>query len=114
MTDEESVDRIVNGVRGVLRELKMTDDGPPALANPVYLEPSVVIASPETGLIYPLVNRDQPVKEGTPLARITNFFGEEIALVSTPIGGVVLYIVATPPITKGQPVGCIGTPKTSA
>ena len=111
MTDDESVERIVSGVRGVLRELNMMEGGPEPVARPVYLEPSVVIASPETGLLYPLVECDQKVAEGAPMARITNFFGEEIALVRTPIGGIVLYVVATPPIVKGQPVGCVGTPK---
>jgi len=111
MTDEESVECIVSGVRGVLRELRMTAAGPPPVAAPVYLEPSAVIASPETGLLYPLVERDQKVAADTPIARITDFFGEELAVVRTPIAGVVLYVVTTPPITKGQPVGCVGTPR---
>ena len=110
MTDNESVEIIVAGVHGVMRELKMTDDGPAPVARPVYLEPAVVLTSPETGLSYPLVERDQTIAEGTPIARITDFFGEEVAVVRSPIGGVVLYVVATPPIVKGQPVGCVGSP----
>jgi len=110
-SDDESVERIVHGVRGVMRELKMVAEGPPPVAQPVYLEPNVVLTSPETGLLYPLVERDQKIAEGTPLVRITDFFGEEVAVVRSPIGGVVLYVVATPPIVKGQPVGCVGTPR---
>jgi len=110
-TDDESVECVVAGVRGVMRELKMTADGPPALTKPVYLEPSVVLTSPETGLIYPLVERDQKVEANAPIARITDFFGNEIAVVRTPIAGVVLYVVATPPMVKGQPVGCVVTPR---
>jgi hypothetical protein len=109
-TDDDSVERVVAGVRGVLRELKMTADGPPPVARPVYMEPGVVLLSPATGLIYPLVQPDQKVEAGAPIARITDFFGEELAILRTPIGGVVLYVVATPPMVKGQPVGCIGTP----
>jgi predicted deacylase len=109
-TDEMSVERIVRGVRGVMRELKMTESGPPPFLDSVYLEPSVVITSPVTGLLYPYVEPDQKVESGALIAQITNFFGEEIATVRTPIGGVVLYVVATPPIVKGQPVGCVGTP----
>jgi hypothetical protein len=45
------------------------------------------------------------------LARITDFFGAPIAEVHSPLDGVTLYIVATPPIVKGQPVGCVGTPR---
>ncbi len=108
MSGAESVARIVAGVRGVMRELKMTAEGPAAVAKPVYLDPSAVIASPATGILYPMVERDQMVSKGTVLGRITDFFGVEIALVESPLAGVVLYVVATPPITKGQPVACVG------
>jgi predicted deacylase len=110
-TDAECVAQIVNGVRGVLRHLKMLEGGPAPVANPVYLDPSVNILSPATGILYPQVERDQMVSQGAVLARITDFFGQELAVVVAPIDGLVLYIVATPPITKGQPIGCIGTPR---
>ena len=109
MSDNESIQQIVSGVRGVMRHLKMLDDGPAPLANPVYLDPSVVIASPATGILYPEVERDQVVSKGTVLARITDFFGRPIAAVESSIDGLVLYIVATPPMTKGQPIACVGT-----
>ena len=41
---------------------------------------------------------------------ITDFFGTKIAEVKSPVAGKVLYIVATPPIVEGQPVGCVGVP----
>jgi predicted deacylase len=106
-TDAESVDRIVCGIRGVMRELGMCKDGPAPLAEPVYLDPVEVLTSPATGVLYPIVQRDQVVEKGTVLARITDFFGTELAQVASPIAGVVLYVVATPPITRGQPIGCV-------
>ena len=112
-TDPESVAKIVAGVHGVLRDLKMTDDGPPALQKAVYLDPAEVIVSPETGILYPQVKPDQKVKAGETLAVITDFFGKRIADVTSPLDGVVLYVVATPPITKGQPIGCVGAPRAS-
>ncbi|HUA62691.1 MAG TPA: succinylglutamate desuccinylase/aspartoacylase family protein [Verrucomicrobiae bacterium] len=110
-TDAESVETIVSGVRGVMRDLGMTEDGPPALDKAVYLDPSVVVTSPETGILYPLVRPDQRVKKGEALARITDFFARVVAMVESPIDGVVLYVVATPPMVKGQPVACVGTPR---
>jgi len=110
-TDAESVDCIVRGVRGVMRELEMTGDGPAALTDPTYLDPAMVLISPVTGILYPEVERDQHVEQGATLARITDWFGAGIAAVKAPISGVVLYIVATPPITQGQPVACVGTPR---
>jgi len=106
-TDAESVDCILHGIRGVMRELGMTKDGPPALTRPVYLDPVEVLTSPATGLLYPQVERDQTVAKGQILARITDFFGTELAQVASPIAGIVLYVVATPPITRGQPIGCV-------
>ena len=105
--DGESVERIVAGIFGVLRELKMAERGPDPVREPVYLEPLADLKSPETGILYAHVARDQTVAKGTVVATITDFFGKPLAEVRAPIDGVVLYVVTTPPITKGQPVGCI-------
>ncbi|HLJ49681.1 MAG TPA: M14 family metallopeptidase [Bryobacteraceae bacterium] len=112
-SDPQCVSEIVSGIYGVLRELKMMEKGPAPLSKAVYLVPSEVVSSPETGILYPQVERDQHVTKGTILANITDFFGKTIAEVPAPIDGLVLYIVTTPPITKGQPIGCIGMPRTS-
>ncbi len=106
-TDEESVAQIVAGVQGVLRELGMIAHGPEPVASPVFLDPSAVIVSPATGILYPRVVRGQAVAEGELLAEITDFFGRRIAEVRSPLSGIVLYIVATPPMSQGQPVGCV-------
>lgn len=111
MSDEESVERIVNGIRGVLRELDMKEGGPDALSQAVYLDPTEVVTSPETGILYAQVECDQTVPKGALLARVTDFFGKSLAEVRSPLDGVVLYIVATPPIVKGQPVACVGVPR---
>jgi predicted deacylase len=112
-TDPASVEIVIAGVRGVLRELNMLDDGPAPLTAATYVDPAEVLMSPETGILYPHVERDQTVSKGTLLAHITDFFGQQIAEVHSPMDGLVLYIVATPPITKGQPVACVGAPRSS-
>jgi hypothetical protein len=113
VSDEESVERIVNGIHGVLRELRMKEGGPEPLPEAVYLDPTVVVTSPETGILYSQVECGQTVPKGALLAHITDFFGKTIAEVRSPLDGLVLYIVATPPITEGQPVACVGSPRTS-
>jgi predicted deacylase len=112
-TDPECVRLLVMGIYGVLGELNMMDGGPAPLEQAVYLDPAEVIASPETGILYPHVKPDQTVKAGDVLAHITDFFGKQIAEVKSPLDGKVLYIVATPPITKGQPIGCVGVPRSA-
>lgn len=113
VSDEASVERIVTGIHGVLRELHMKDGGPEPLTQGIYLDPTAVVTSPETGILYSQVECDQAVPRGAVLAHITDFFGKTIAEVRSPLDGLVLYIVATPPITKGQPVACIGVPHSS-
>ena len=113
VSDEESVERIVNGIHGVLRELRMKEGGPEPLPEAVYLDPTEVVTSPETGILYAQVECDQTLPKGALLAHITDFFGKTIAEVRSPLDGLVLYIVATPPITKGQPVACVGSPRSS-
>ena len=108
-SDPQCVDQIAAGVHGVLRELKMTATGPEALRDAVYLDPVQVLTSTETGILYPHVECGDRVRKGQLLARITDFFGAPIAEVQSPLDGIVLYIVATPPIVKGQPVGCVGS-----
>ena len=114
MTDDESVDRILTGIFGVLRELGMCESGPPPLTRATWLDPTAVVTSPESGVLYPKVDRDQTVAAGDLIALVTDFFGNQIAEVRAPIAGLVLYVVTTPPITKGQPVACIGTPGSTA
>jgi hypothetical protein len=106
-TDEKSTRAIIAGVENVMRYLKMID-GKPKKSKTVYLDPAEVLNSPATGILYPHVERDAMVKKGAVLAHITDFFGKKIADVKAPFAGVVLYVVATPPITKGQPVACVG------
>ncbi len=111
--DEKSSKMIASGVENVMRYLKIASGSAKRVKRPVFLDPAPVVTSPGTGLLYPCVKRDQNVKKGAVLARITDFFGRKIADVKAPVSGKVLYIVATPPIVQGQPVGCVGVPRKS-
>ena len=110
-TDRRSVRQITDGVTSVMRYLKMIPGDPMYVGNPVYFDPAQVLTAPATGILYPQVERDQSVSTGDPIARITDFFGKELAQVRAPFDGVVLYVVATPPISKDQPVAFVGVRK---
>jgi len=112
--DEKSAKMIADGVENVMRFLKIASGSAKRVERPVFLDPAPVIASPETGILYPRVQRDETVKKGALLAQITDFFGKKLADVKSPVAGKVLYIVATPPIVKGQPIGCVGVPRKTA
>jgi hypothetical protein len=108
MSDEESIARIERGVAGVLKYLKMRPTGPDPVANPVWIGRNQVITSPATGIFYPAVERGQTVVEGTLLGHVTDFFGKTLAEVRSPFPGEVLYVIGTPPTTRGEPMAFIG------
>ena len=110
-TDPASVDRLRRGALSLMRHLKMLEGQPEKVRKPVYLEPTELLTSPATGILYPAVERGRPVRKGALVATITDFFGQQLAEVRAGLDGIVLYVVATPPITKGQPVAFIGAPK---
>jgi hypothetical protein len=106
-TDEESIARVERGVAGVLRHLGMRADGPLPVANPVWLGRNEVLRSRFTGLLYPMVEPGHTVAQGTIIARVTDFHGRVLEEIRSPFAGEVLYVVATPPVTKGEPVGFV-------
>jgi predicted deacylase len=106
-TDEESIARVEQGVAGVLRHLKMRAGGPDPVAHPVWLGRNEVLRSSFTGLLYPMVEPGQTVAQGTLIARITDFHGKVLEDIRSPFAGEILYVVATPPVTKGEPVGFV-------
>ena len=107
--DEEMIALVERGVAGLLMHLGMRDDGPIPLAQPKWIERDEVLRASATGLFYPAVVKGQMVDGGALLGRITDFHGQTLEEIRAPFAGEVLYIVETPPISKGEPVGMVGT-----
>jgi predicted deacylase len=112
-TDEASIARIERGVAGVLRLLKMRAAGPDPVTAPVWLGRNEVLRSAHTGLLYPAAEPGQTVAKGALIARVTDFHGTLLEELRAPFDGEVLYVVATPPINKGEPVGFVAERTTS-
>jgi uncharacterized protein len=106
-SDEESIQRIERGVAGVLKHLKMRTTGPNPVEHAVFLGRNLVLNSQHTGLWYPMVERGHTVAEGALIGRVTDFHGKTIEEVRAPFAGEILYVVGTPPTTKGEPLGFI-------
>ena len=107
LSDEESIARIERGVAGVLRHLKMRDTGPLPAEHVVWLDPSQVLTAGATGLWYPEIEKSVTVAAGARIGRITDLFGRTLEEVRAPFDGEVLYVVGSPPVTKGEPLGFI-------
>jgi predicted deacylase len=107
--DTDSILRIERGVAGLLKHLQMRPEGPPPIARPVLLERSEVLRSSFTGIFYPTVEKGQTVAEGAVIGRVTDFHGKLLEEIKAPFAGEVLYVVGTPAMNKGEPVGFIGS-----
>ncbi len=114
LSDEESITRVERGVAGVLRHLGMRTTGPVPLESPVWLRPGQVLRSGATGIFFPAVERGQTVSQGTLIGHITDFHGRTLEEIRAPFDGQIIYVVGTPPMTKGEPVGFITTRATEA
>jgi uncharacterized protein len=107
-TDASAIALVERGVSGVLRHLGMRDEGPPPLAEPIWITRSVVLRAGATGLFFPGVECGDTVEASASIGHITDFHGHVLERITAPFGGEVLYVVRTPPINKGEPLGMIG------
>ena len=108
-SDEASIVRLENAVAGWLKLLGMRASGPDPVANPIWFERSEVLTSRHTGIWYPAVERGQTVAEGAIIGRVTDFHGKTLQEIRSPFAGEVLYVVGTPAINEGEPVGFVAS-----
>jgi predicted deacylase len=108
IVDEPSIEMVQRGVAGLLKQLRMRTDGPLPVATPILFDRNEVVRAGQTGILYAEVEKGREVRKGARLARITDFHGKTIEEIRAPFDGHVLYVVSTPPITKGEPVAMIG------
>jgi uncharacterized protein len=105
--EEPFINGLIRGVMGVLRHLGMRDDGPPPVASPTWLTRNSVLRTSNTGLFYPAVACEQMVERGALIGRVTDLHGAVLEEVHAPFGGEILYVVATPPVSKGEPLAMV-------
>lgn len=108
IVDEESIALVERGVAGVLKHLGMRADGPAPVATPVWIKQNEVLRANNTGLFYAAVKKGQTVTKGTVIGHITDFHGAKIEDVRANFDGQILYVIGTPPISKGEPVAMVG------
>lgn len=108
LVDDASIALVERGVSGLLRHLKMRTEGPAPGNSPIFIARNEVIRAGVTGIFYPAVERGRTVAKGSRIGHITDFHGKVIEEVLAPFDGEVLYIIGTPPLTKGEPVAMIG------
>jgi len=111
--DEDAVDLAEKGVFNLLRHFKMLPGEPHGAEHPIWIDKNEVLRSPAAGTFHARVKPGQTVAQGTLLGVLTDFFGNTLEEIRAPFAGEVLYIVATPPVSQGEPLGMIGHIKSS-
>jgi len=108
LADEAAVAANVRGALGLVAQLGIQDVPAARVEKPLWIVRSEVLTAPAGGLWQPVVDRRDSVATGTLIGRISDPFGKTLAEVRAPFAGELLYVVATPPVTKGEPLGFVG------
>jgi uncharacterized protein len=110
-TDEESIRRNIDGILGVMRLFKMIEGDPAYVTDPVWIDRYEVITSQTDGLFYPQTDMGQYVVKGQKVGYVTDFAGQVKEEPRAPFSGILLYIINTPPTSKGEPLFEVGRVK---
>lgn len=108
-SDEEDIVRIIKGIYNTLKHLNMIPGNPELLFDPLWVRKLTYIRSEHEGIFYPLSHQGRHVQKGELLGYLTDFFGNIIQKAVAPHDGIILYIIATPPMSKGEPMAKIGS-----
>ena len=106
--DEPSVQIHVRGVTNVLKHLGVLEGIPEPTEHPVHFPQSSWLAAEQGGIFYPAVSIWQQVEKGQDVGEFRDWFGEPIAKVPSPANGIVLFLVTSPAINKGDPILSVG------
>jgi len=108
-SDEDDVQTLLRGNLNILKHLDMIEGDPEILFKSVWVQEYTIVRSEyEEGLYFPLVSRGDHVQEGETVAFLTDYFGNKLQDVKSPHDGIILYIIATPPMSLGEPMVSVG------
>ena len=107
-TDEEDIMAILKGCTNTLKHLKMIDGQPELMFDPIWVKKTTYIRSEYEGLFYSLTKGGAHVQKGELLGYLTDFFGNVLQKAIAPHDGIVMYVIATPPMSTGEPMVKIG------
>jgi uncharacterized protein len=107
-TNAEDVDALVQGAENVMRYLKMLPGELRPVEHPVWIGQITTVRSDQDGIFYPLVIPESYVQQGMRIGYTTDYFGNKLANVITPVSGVVVYVCSVPSMKKGDTAAYIG------
>lgn len=105
---EEEVNTYCNATLNVLRYLKVLKGEPVTADGVSFLSKMLVTFATEDGCWYPSKKLEEKVSRGDKLGEIRDFFGTVLAEYRAEDNGVVLYLVTSLAIVKGDPLAAVG------
>lgn len=106
---EEEVARIKMGVYNMLAEMKMCGKVVKSNGKIIRLHDQVYIRSTKKGGFYSTHSAGDMVKKGDVVGYTTDEFGTLIEEYKASKSGIILYMLATPPINEGNTVMCLSS-----
>jgi len=105
---EEEVQTYMSAITNVLRYLGTLEGA--VLENPKvqFMEQMAVIKAEDDGCWYPLKKLEDWVQKGEKVGEIRDFFGNTLSAYFAEESGVLLYVVTSLAIKKGDPLAAIG------
>ena len=107
-TDAADVDALIQGSENVMRYLKMLPGDAKPVDHPVWIGTITTVRSDQDGIFYPLVVPEAYVTQGMRVGYVTDYFGNKLADVVSPVSGVVVYVCSVPSMKKGDTAAYIG------
>jgi predicted deacylase len=108
LVEPGNVERIVEGLLSVMRHLRMIDGEPAPSKSPWFIERRVSVTAEEDGIFHPVVTAGEFVRAGMPMGRVTDFHASPQQDLRAPETGVILGMIASPPVRKGDTLVTIG------
>ena len=107
LTDQASVAAQEAGALSLVAHLGIQALPSVRVEKPVWYDRAEVLRAKHAGVWQPVVEKMQSVAAGTLLGRVFDPFGAPLEEVRAPFAGELLYVVATPPVSEGEPVAFV-------
>jgi predicted deacylase len=98
---EDAVTLLTDGVRRVLRHLKMSNQSVSDVAAPAVLTAFDWIYSSNAGMFYPQVAAGDVVQQGAEIGTVGSLFGDTLETVIAPVTGRILFLTINPAVSAG-------------
>jgi predicted deacylase len=108
LVEPDLINKIVSAVQSLLKHLRMSDGVIELNTDALLIADRSYISSDQSGVFYPLKSSGDYITKGTKIGYITDFFNRPLDEIYAPNDGIILYMLGTPPVNKGETLVTIG------